>query len=107
VPDISELKCVICEKNLTQDEIAEHKEACTECEDALGEAADTFERGDAKEEDITPEMQSAIKRHEARKAYMAKYNSRPGVKEARKKYMKERAARDRELIRKARQLGIE
>lgn len=106
MPNVSELKCTICEVLMTSKEIAERKTICNDCEASLSEANERLEGGNADEEEITPEMQSAIKRFATRNAYMKNYNDRPEVKAKRKQYMKDRAARDRALLKKAKELGI-
>jgi hypothetical protein len=106
MPDMKDMQCVICERIKTIDEIAKFDGMCEECSEALKETDEAIEAG-AREDDLSdPEIRGAIKRFTARKEYMAKYNQRPDIIAKRKGYMKDRARRDKQLIEKAKRLGV-
>jgi hypothetical protein len=102
VPDMSEMKCAVCEQVKTKDELVEHNGVCTECQAAFDEIPDKPDEDSLSD----PEMRGAINRYRQRQAYMKKYNQRPENIIKRREYMKSRAKRDRDLIRKAKELGV-
>jgi DNA-binding protein H-NS len=110
MPDVRDMKCIICEEVKTVEEISKFQGMCEDCSMALEETAETFENeSGGREEDLADagqDIQGAVKRYNRRKEYMKEYNERPGVKAKRKAYMKAAAARDRAAIRKAKDLGL-
>src|SRR5215471_5007170 len=88
------MQCPICEQVLPAPDGSSLREdgICTECAEALGKIPEEpFDESDA-------ELRAAVARYLKRKAYMARYNERPDVREARRGYNKRRQERDRELI---------
>lgn len=106
-PEMRDMQCVVCEDFFTVEEISKNNGMCFTCFKALEEQLEHEERGSSKEEDLSdPELRGALQRYRKRKAYMKRYNERPDVQAKRKQYMKERNQRDRDIIRKAKELGV-
>jgi hypothetical protein len=97
------MQCVICEKDAPEEQI-EKAGMCKECEGTFSRTEDALEGKPGDESD--PEIRKAIALYHKRREYMKKYNSKPDVAEKRREYMRNRQRRERELIKKARQLGL-
>src|SRR5262245_8823260 len=105
MPDLDKMKCIVCEEVKTVDEIEAHEGMCISCHASLGSHADekTVEDGS---DIVDPEIRDAVRRYVARKGYMKRYNEQERVRAKRKEYNASRAARDRYLVNKAKELGI-
>jgi len=108
-PELSEMKCDICEEITNKDELDRYDGSCFNCHKALEDAGDILEKqagsGEAVEE-ASPELLKAVAAALRRREYMREYNSRPDVKAARKQYMKGRAEREKMLLKQAREKGM-
>jgi len=94
------MKCTICEEIKTVEEISANDGMCKSCADILADR--NIDAGDESD----PEVRDAVKRYLKRREYMAKYNARPDVREARKAYMDSRREKDAKLLKRAKELGL-
>jgi hypothetical protein len=107
MPDLSEMKCVICEEVKTKDELEANEGLCEVCSTEIGSAErtiDTAESGDRDE--VSLELQSVVARAKKRRFYMSEYNAKPEVAAKRREYMKGRYEKEKALLQKAKEAGL-
>jgi hypothetical protein len=80
---------------------------CGECDDVLGEEA--AERGEViigDEPIADDDMAKAVEAYKRHQAYVKDYNAKPEVKAKRKEYMRKRNQRIKQILAKAKELGL-